>query len=80
MSKGLETLEKYKRGFATKEYETIEKELKALEIIKEYIKPLCFAPNDEGGMRIWLSGKYYIDLPQAKYDLLKEVLLWVRRF
>ena len=62
----------------------IEKELEegyrskqALQILKSYIKPYCIAPNDFGGVRIWLTqdGKHYIDMPQEEYDLLKEVLL-----
>ena len=67
MSKGLEALksmwlyidEPTKRQFALQDYKIIEKELKAIEIIKN--KDCLF--------------KGLQDLTQEEYDLLKEVLL-----
>ena len=47
------------------------KELKALEIIKEYVN----IDEDENGL-YWLNliGCASIGIPKEKYDLLKEVL------
>lgn len=61
MSKGLEAL---KRSFDNwnylKDYETIEKELKALEIIKEKLSPLA---------------RYtFLPMTQEEFNLVKEIL------
>ena len=63
MSKGLEALEKVGETFGIKKmsvYKDIEKELKALEIIKRFIDINFFFANYE--------------LTQEEYNLLKEVL------
>ncbi len=89
MSKGLEVLEKYKRGFVTKEYETIEKELKALEIInKKHVNVAflnqaflwnddnergCCDYNRHSGLDD--DGYHTHDLTQEEYDLLTGILL-----
>lgn len=79
---GLEILEKYKRGFATKEYETIEEELKALKILiqnkdvefnigydeeHDYWAVFC---ECEGDIFCLASGS-----GKEKYDLLRKVML-----
>ena len=82
MSKGLEALENIKHydtrvGLHEKDYELIEKELKALEIIKErdvdvgWLKRAGNLYHYNMGMGI----KSYGALIQEEYDLLKEVLL-----
>ena len=67
--KGLEALEKVIKTYfihnMDKELDIIEKELKALEIIKKHISI--------NGYRIFSDG-YEWELPQEEYDLLKEVL------
>ena len=74
MSKGLEAL---KRSFDSweylKDYETIEKELKALEIIKNKEVDIK-AFNDLTNLGDY---NYYCEpeLTQEEYDLLKEILL-----
>ena len=52
----------------------IEKALKALGIIKQYIHIYRTASNDCGDVRIWFTkdGKHYVDIPQEEYDLLNE--------
>ena len=71
MSKGLEALQfmRERDMFIHSCANTIEKELKALEIIKEM---KCFTFYE-------IEGHYYISgigVSKEKYDLLKEVLLW----
>ena len=57
-----------------------EKKLKALEIIKEY-ELLSVFQDENGKFFIIFTGKYgfeietAIEIPQEKYDLLREVLL-----
>ena len=86
--KGLEALEKYKRGFVAKEYEIIEKELKALEILK---KALCKKDdlelayyNNDGNKSYYIriyaqvgnDGEFFEEeITPEEYDLLKEVLI-----
>ena len=71
MSKGLEVLKRLKWGYdITHEEritlcECIEKELKALEIIKKYIL------DDEDYLDLIVR---HINIPKEEYDLLKEVL------
>ena len=75
--KGLEALQRIKNRLYPLEIEEtniIEKELKALEIIKA-IKPFIVYEN--------IGGKYYLEtivdeigLTKDDYDLLKEVVLW----
>ena len=85
MSKGLEALNYIYQHWncnhpthcsgIEKHFNTIEKELKALEIIKENFKPYDIEELKNGMVRIWLGHDHYVDLSQDKYDLLKEVLL-----
>lgn len=82
MSKGLEALEK---GFwklthkgNINYYNTIEKELKALEIIREKKVNCSHLINDtlEDYNSTWsFEGGEKYQLTQEEYDLLKEVLL-----
>ena len=81
MSKGLEALKeielKWQYGVFTfiPNFEIIEKELKALEIIKN-IKGLI---EDEDLFYDSEEDKYYFfsnEISKEEYDLLKEVLLW----
>lgn len=53
------------------------KELKALEIIKENFKPYDIEELENNIVRVWIGHDHYVDLPREKYDLLKEVLLWM---
>ena len=69
MSKGLEILKMIRGGnFYYKDLDIIEKELKALEIIKE--KKVDVAIFFEDG-----CARHREKLTQEEYDLLKEVLL-----
>lgn len=82
MSKGLEALENIKHydtrvGLHEKDYEFIEKELKAFEIIKtkrvDVIRLFqCFKI---GALSNYNNFYAYKKLTQEEYDLLKEVLL-----
>ena len=86
MSKGLEALERMARNVETNEYvfndqccedyNTIEKELKALEIMKNkevQIATLILSNTCDGyNFSKGLLGKF---LTQEEYNLLKEVLL-----
>ena len=71
MSKGLEAL---KRSFDSwnylKDYEIIEEELKALEIIK----PLVELTKGISHCWLWI-GLNGMNTTQEQYDLLKEILL-----
>lgn len=88
MSKGLDALNEIKKGIDTalwdgNEYDyldIIEKELKALEIIKEKrvdIRLLFETFNYyKNGLKAYNGMRTYgYDLTQEEYDLLKEVLL-----
>lgn len=86
MSKGLEALESIIETFYDKESEDIQivrKELKALEIIKHFIKSkslgLTFIFLDDDKKILIVDGYdfecFYICNTQEEYDLLKEVLL-----
>lgn len=86
MSKGLEALEKlyegYKNGMAGRHYyDIIERELKALEIIKKCrIKVEKREDFDVIGYATFRkNGKYRyyvndIEITQEEYDILKEIL------
>ena len=72
MSKGLEALEKVGETFGIKKmsvYKDIEKELKALEIIKN--KKVDVAIFFEDG-----CARHRERLTKEEHNLLKEVLLW----
>ena len=81
MSKGLKALEQIKanRQFSLKAFEeeinTIEKELKALEIIKEKIclGGLCSALQETKNFEDY-KVSYFTQLTKEEYDLLKAVL------
>ena len=83
--KGLEALEKirqfhkdWKLLFNKKELDIIEKELKALEIIKKKrvdIKDLINEFDWSDGLTSYNERTNHIPLTQEEYDLLKEVLL-----
>ena len=82
MSKGLEALEEIKEtlsqldtSFYSKEsLNTIEKELKALEIMTKSldIKEEDFFYDDKENVYYFIGS----EIPKEEYDLLKEVLLW----
>ena len=87
MSKGLEALNNiwgWVDGDVAekcdKDFETIDKELNALEIIRtkrvDYVGVLVYAFKKDNGCDFYNSyaPKYY-QLSQEEYDLLKEVLL-----
>lgn len=64
----------YMPFFETKQYTTVEKELKALEIIKEKVSvDLLEELNDDEPY--WLDISCSTKLTKEEYDLLKEVLL-----
>ena len=80
MSKGLEALECIKMAYEDREYmPIIEKELKALEIIKNKNVDIAILKNTENveqyNNTILLFFKCSKELTQEEYDLLKEVLL-----
>ena len=88
MSKELDALERLRNTLLAEGYWqdvlqdtlTIEKSLKALEIIKEKRVNACEIINSkdvrEYDWSIHTPKKYH--LTQAEFDLLKEVLLWAR--
>ena len=94
MSKGLEALEQLsKLAFVyggVEQYRLIEKELKALEILKKKMVDIdcliyCFPYDgckDTNGLieynRTCPSRINEDELTQEEYDLLKEVLLWAK--
>lgn len=60
------------------DFDTIEKSLKALEIIKEHISIYEESIIPLGKSEVWhiyLNMKGYLDENHEEYDLLKEVLL-----
>ena len=75
MSKGLEAIQKYRDGFEMlpSKIDIIEKELKALEIIKKKRVDVGFLDRDLSSYNVGLPRKHI--LTQEEYDLLKEVLL-----
>lgn len=79
MSKGLIALKRLKRGqYGTREQfnnqlSIIEKELKALEIIKD-IGFKLYSPNEEDFGQL-VCGVHRLILEDEEYELLKEVLL-----
>ena len=81
MSKGLEALKEINKvipyAHITNEYKTIEKELKALEIIKEKIclGGLCSSLQETKNFEDY-KVSYFTQLTKEEYELLKEVLLW----
>ena len=85
ISKGLEALERLFRnlddsdyffnGEAREDYLMLEKELKALEIIKENFVPYDIEMLKNGKVRIWVGHDKYFDITKEEYDLLKEVML-----
>lgn len=68
-----------------KEFNIIEKELKALEIIKPFLKNIRLEENEKGEYEV-LIDVVNNDRPlviarvnsKEEYDLLKEVILWVK--
>ena len=88
MSKGLDAIEKLRQLLVYEmddinfmnEVETIEKELKALEIIKNTLGISLYETTNDNKLR---ETHYYIDIghccsyliTKEQYDLLKEVLL-----
>ena len=81
MSKGLEALEKIGETFGIKKmsvYKDIEKELKALEIIKnKQVDAYAVVESkslEEMNNRFWFPNEE-LKLTQEEYDLLKEVFL-----
>ena len=75
MSKGLEELELIKELNVCKSTSNIEKELKALEIIKEKIVDIGWLIRSENYSKYNLGVSESQALKKAEYDLLKEVLL-----
>ena len=89
MSKGLEALERlYCAGRLDlcyvqsekhkKDYELIEKELKALEIIKLKYADIGWLIRSENCSKYNLGVGSNQALKKKEYDILKEVLLWER--
>lgn len=83
MSEGLEALKRVVEWFEienVKDIETIEKELRALEIIKPFLKNLRLEQDLDGGYEVMID-VINSDRPlviarlenKEKYDLLKEV-------
>ena len=75
MSKGLETLKEYEQEFvyADEYFDIIEKELKALEIIKPYCLVADYGCDNEED-RYELAFCKKVCISKEEYDLLKEVL------
>ena len=85
MGKGLEALERVRDNLAwyfsqenLKDFASIEKELKALEIIKKKRVSICMILPSSSFVEYnsFMVHEHRV-LTQEEYDLLKEVLLWV---
>ena len=84
MSKGLETLEQFKKDYLIDgrlllidkiRFGLIEKELKALEILLKKLSPSVRQSDDYFSGCVLGSWSNNFELTQEEYDLLKEILL-----
>ena len=77
MSKGLEAFKKLlgSKGISNEEFDTIEKELKALEIIKEKRVDIGWLIRSANCSKYNLGVGTTQHIKTTEYDLLKEVLL-----
>ena len=85
MSKGLEALERLKHNIDFETYYSysnkddlliIEKEHKALEIIKNKFDMSVFEIQGQHYLLLGKNFRYREQIAKEEYDLLKEVLLW----